>query len=263
MREDRLAGGPPAEHCHGGATDLLPCGCDPDELAARMGVPKAVIVGSTLPTEGPWPNVTRDGRAAGEAARHFGGLFGPLVGVLHDPGSWLVHVDIHVHGPMAGHPYLDHLTTGMSQRSMKRPERVHGLEAHAELTMRLPLAWAERELRTPERFPMWTIGWLRDLARMPHEHERLLAAGHVVDFDDALEPGCPFAGAVIANAGWPGPAHAPLRRSDGARVRLLQVVPVYRSELEFADGGDGRPLLGRLAARGVDAAVDIEREPVA
>ncbi len=246
-------------------TTNLPCECcvptpDPVGRAADR---------ASFPHEGPWPSARRNLMVSKAAEERLGSLFGPLEGVVHETRSWLIYVEVHLRGavPEKDYPFVDLHTAGMSQRPMNNPEgRRQGLPLHAELTMRFPDAWCEGEslLKTisrPEK--RWPVLWLRALARLPHERNSFLERGHVVTFPEGEYEGCPFNGALMADALWNDDmAVGPYIREDMAAVELLQVVPLLPSETAFAQRNCVDHLVKRLEAADAHETVRLDRAPV-
>jgi len=219
--------------------------------------------------DGPWPSAHRDAFACDSAERHLGRLFGPLEGVVHETRAWLVYVEVHLRGARAeqGYPFVDLHTAGMSQRPMNDPEaRRTGLPYHAELTMQFPVEWCNGEslleaVARPEK--RWPVIWLRTLARLPHERRSYLDLGHVITFPQGAHPGCPFDGALLADAIWDeGMAVGPYIRADLTAVQLFQVVPLLPSETAFALRSGGERLLEKIEAAGANETVQLDRAAV-
>ncbi len=244
----------------------LPCGCcipvpDPVAEAAER---------ASFPEEGPWPRVERDPVVSRAAEKHIGdALFGPLQGVVHETRSWLVYVEIHLRGPLAGDDprLVDLHTAGMSQRPMNHPEnRRHGLPLHAELTMQFPEEWCAgesllRAVGRPGR--SWPVLWLRTLARIPHERRSFLDCGHVVVFPENAYEGCRFDGALITDVVIDEfSSVGAFVREDMAAVQLFQVIPLLPPETDYARRHCGNHLIEKLEAAGLGATVHVDRDPV-
>jgi hypothetical protein len=129
-----------------------------------------------------------EGGAMEEIERHVARFFGEPAWVFHEIVSDLVHLDVHVIPPRPARDHWTLFTTGMSDRPMTVPA---GAEAYrfAELVLALPAAWNVRAVDvTPppddlERW-YWPIRWLKKLARLPHEYETWLGAGHTIPNGD-------------------------------------------------------------------------------
>lgn len=65
---------------------------------------------------------------------------GPVVGVLHEIRSEIVHVDVHVVPPCLERPSWFLFTAGMSALPMRVPDNM-GLVSRAELSVMLPAWW--------------------------------------------------------------------------------------------------------------------------
>lgn len=126
---------------------------------------------------------------------------GAVSGVYHEILSDLVHIDVHVVNPTPERDCYTLVTSGMSDAPMTVPEGAEPLR-HAELLIQLPPEWPLGELNAVagrkggedaamqaavERW-YWPIRWLKTLARMPHEYDTWLGAGHTVPSGDPPVP---------------------------------------------------------------------------
>lgn len=129
-----------------------------------------------------------------EIERHLAAHLGQVSTVLHEIVSDLVHVDVHLVPPSPPRASWTLFTTGMSDRPMTAPEGVD--ERHAELLLSLPADWRMDLLQQTPPAPeherwYWPIGWLKQLARFPHEYDTWLGAGHTIPNGDPPRPFAP------------------------------------------------------------------------
>lgn len=115
--------------------------------------------------------------------------------------------------------------------------------ARAELVLRLPADWP---ITLDNERHFWPVLWVRRLAHLPIEHGTGYKLFTLYDHEEPLGPGVRFTGFLII--AMPG-EHGSYTRSDGERVQLYDLLPLYPDELALADREGIRPLLERLDGR--------------
>ena len=212
-----------------------------------------------------------------EVSAHMDRVLGPSAQVFHEIISHLVHVDVHIVEPTEARPHFVLYTTGMSERPMTVPEqqmRESGADPdafrYAELLIALPRDWfgsggyAQANLKDERVY--WPIRMLKFLARMPHEYDTWFGAFHTIPNGDPPQPvakGTGLAGVIILPAVMLDEADRVATLSDGRRVNLLQLFPLYPEEfdLKLRDGSDA--LMAAMDQRGISWIVDTNRPSVA
>ncbi|MEQ1952924.1 suppressor of fused domain protein [Mesorhizobium sp. CN2-181] len=170
----------------------------------------------------------------------------PLLGegyVFHEIESTSVHLDVLVFPPRQERNRWTFVTSGMSDRAMSTPEGLDPADyGFSELVIALPGNWftkdekgmiPEAELGDWNRY--WPVGTLKFLARFPHEYRTWLWEGHSVPNGAPAEPFSPntkLDGVVLTPLhDWPE-QYRTVEASDGTRIGLFAVVPVYPDEMQ-------------------------------
>ncbi len=176
-----------------------------------------------------------------EITAHVERCCGPVRRVMHEMISDLVHIDVLIADVAENHPYITLVTSGMSDLPLKAKD---GALVRCELMIRV---MANHEL-SKEAFEdeanYWPIRRLKMLARMPHELDTFFAAGHTIATDPPtpVHPKSEFCALGLLEP--LDEAVRTLRTKDGLDIAFLQVVPLYREELEWKLK---QPTLGALA----------------
>ena len=163
---------------------------------------------------------------SGHIARHYAPPDGV---VLHPDESEYVSIDINVVTPKPDRPVYVLVTSGMSERPMKDG-------SSAELMLMLPPTWpAPGTPGFEDERGHWPYRLLEDLARLPHEYDTVLWAGHTVPNGDPPRPyarGAGFTGALIAP-----PVIAPegfeTLEHEGREIEFFAVWPLYTDEMQL------------------------------
>ena len=192
--------------------------------------------------------------------------------VLHEILSDLVHVDVHVVKPTNDRPYYTLVTSGMSERPMTQPPGVEGCQ-FAELMICLPPDWPGFDsdlLTTDEAHPWrdpsayWPIGWLKQLARFPHEYDTWIWYGHTIPHGDPAEPYAPDTGLssilLLPPVTLPESFHV-LDVGD-REVHFFALVPLHADELQLKLDQGTDALFPHFEAAGVDEVLNPHRPSV-
>ncbi|MBK9032204.1 MAG: suppressor of fused domain protein [Myxococcales bacterium] len=206
---------------------------------------------------------------AEEIVRYFERHFGEAATVFHEVMSDMVHLDVHVIPPHAERDCWTLFTTGMSDLPMAAPPGAEEL-TYAELMISLPASWRLDVLSvTPppddlERW-YWPVGWLKQLARMPHTYETWLGYGHTIPNGDPAEPFAPG----TALCGWLllPPIGLPAEElqvtlRDGRAVHVFALHALYAEEmaLKLDQGTDA--ILDGFDRVGATEVLTLDRRPV-
>lgn len=167
--------------------------------------------------------------------RHADQYIGEAESVFHELLSDTVHIDVHVVRPTPERNYYTLYTTGMSALPMHTPEDAKDY-AFAELMICLPPDWPimEEELESSDYY--WPIGWLKTLARLPHDYNTWLSWGHTIPHGD---PAMPIAEHTDMCAFMVLPPlevdeeFLTLDMEDGRQVHFYAILPIYLEELEY------------------------------
>lgn len=192
---------------------------------------------------------------------HVGRHLGPPADVWHEIVSAYVHIDVHVVAPGPERPAITLVTSGMSERPMAAPDG----DRYAELTMVLPPSWplpGSPGFERPQAY--WPFGLLQDLARLPHEFDTFLWAGHTVPNDDPPRPyarGTRLCGALLAPQ-LVGPDGFDTLRYGDREIHILGVMPLHADEMRLKLDHGLDALHDRLDEAGVTEILDPGRPSV-
>jgi hypothetical protein len=165
-----------------------------------------------------------------EITAHIERCYGPVRRVMHEVISDHVHVDVLIADVAEDHPYITIVTSGMSDLPMQSKD---GSPVRCEVMMRLMVNHPLSQEAFADEANYWPIRRLKMIARMPHLLGSSFAAGHTI----ATDPPEPvYAGSEFCALGLVEPLDPDartFRTKDGLEIALLQVVPMYREELEW------------------------------
>jgi len=153
--------------------------------------------------------------------------------VFHELVSDLVHLDVHALPPTPTRPWTTLVTTGMAQRPMAAPPGAEDYR-YAELLLALPPEWPLDAEAFADETAYWPVRLLKDLARLPHEYDTWLHLGHTVPNGDPPEPyagDTTFCGALVAPPASMPEGAEELLLTDGRRIDLLAVIPLWPDEM--------------------------------
>lgn len=162
--------------------------------------------------------------------RHAGGR----LQVFHELVSDIVHLDLLVVPPHVERDYWTVVTSGMSALPMPTPPGREDCQ-FSELMLCLPASWRIQTEDFADEQNWWPLRLLKDLARLPHEFDFWLWAGHTVPNEDPPVPydvGTSFCGAMIARPILFGKEFQTLQLSDRT-IAFHSVLPLYQSEMDL------------------------------
>ncbi len=165
-----------------------------------------------------------------EITAHVERCYGPVRRVMHEVISDHVHVAVLIADVAEDHPYITIVTSGMSDLPMQSKD---GSPVRCEVMMRLMVNHPLSQEAFADEANYWPIRRLKMIARMPHLLGSSFAAGHTIATDppEPVHPGSEFCALGLVE---PLDADArTIRTKDGLEIALLQVVPMYREELEW------------------------------
>lgn len=167
---------------------------------------------------------------------------GPIESVFHEILSHLVHIDVHWVKATKERPYHAFITSGMSDIPMHVPE---GLEdqAFAEVLILLPADWGieggvgkTMDEVFEDELNYWPIGWLKSIARFPHEYETYMGWGHSVpngEHAEAFAPNTEMGCMLLLPAIDLPVDFFELKIHEGKTIRFYGLYPIYKEEMEF------------------------------
>lgn len=173
-----------------------------------------------------------------ELYEFYGELFGDSYTNLHEIVSNDIHLDVVIYKPSISRQYWTLVTMGAGSHPMKTTMYDSGGCNRVELVMTLPMDWhlylpGCDDVASTERC-YWPIRWLKDMGRVLISNDSYLDEGHTMEMADwkVKESQSGFSsllviGPVIDSKSEP----TYFQFSDGRRLRLLQVTPLYKEEL--------------------------------
>lgn len=189
---------------------------------------------------------------------HFEKMFGEIDIVYHEDHSQFVHVDVHRIAVEGDEDICTLFTTGMAEKPMNVPPDVPEPEnyRYAELVLHLPEDWPSEweQLQKPENW--WPMRTLFDLARLPHERESWLWAGHTlsngIDDPKPYAPDVGFCAALVCPSYLLPEDSEVVQLADGRIVILLTVAFLYPEEYAFCLANDAEIFLDHVRDYGLD-----------
>lgn len=201
-----------------------------------------------------------------EISAHVEAHIGKIDVVFHEILSPYVHIDVHHVPPTPERPWHVLVTSGMSARAMTTPAELPQDCRRAELFISLPADWKISQEAFEDERNYWPIRTLKMLARLPHEYQTWLGAGHTVPNGD---PPAPYAEStklsgmmLLPPTTLPEDLHR-LERSNGDVVRFWALLPLYTEEMDLKLKQGSDALLVKLDDAGVNDIIDPSRPNVA
>lgn len=190
--------------------------------------------------------------------KHLEANFGPCKSVFHEISSPDgMHIDLRIIEPTEKFPCRRLFTCGMGARAMELPPAVRGkVPDRIELMLSLPSDWPMDEKSMQEIKFAWPMRLLRFLARFPWEESTWIGRGHTIPLEAFAEN--TRLNGVFFDCFESYPADAGrIVLSQETAVQILQVVPVYKEEIDYAEKHGSEELaklLKEIACRPVDIA---------
>jgi hypothetical protein len=181
---------------------------------------------------------------------HMTACLGETKLVWHEIVSDRVHLDVHV---IEGDDAITLYTTGMSDLPMTVDPSATGSPLYAELMLQLPTTWQLSKEAFADEHWYWPVGWLKQLARLPHEYATWLDWGHTIPNGDPpkpLAPGVPFVGFIIGPPTSLDEAQANVI-ANGRSVAIFAIYPLHADEMSHKLEHGTDSLFERLDAAGV------------
>ena len=207
--------------------------------------------------------------------RHLDETFGDDAGrsVFHEIISPTVHLDVHVVPPGDVIDAWVLVTSGMAERPMSPPPEVlkGGNDCRwAELVTILPPDWPlfadAKTLRFtggeggPPDEHYWPLGWMKFLARFPHEYGAWFWHGHTIPNGPESEPfpGTRFVGSLLGPPVGLPESFQTMQVGDRP-VEMLAVWPLYPEEMDLKLEKGTEALVERFEEMGITPLVDPSR----
>lgn len=216
---------------------------------------KSRVLRHAEPAGGAFPPVQLTSRQMQAVERHATKHAGPFKTVLHEIFSEGIHLDVLPIAPTRKNPFHTFVTMGMSAVPMTTPA---GYDAprRAELCVVLPPEWKTDErsmdLRSGEWY--WPIQGLKHLGRLPSSYDTFLDFGHTVpngDPPEAFNAKCRFVCWMVVPPLSFKPGFSVLK-AGGFTARFMQIIPLFREEMEHKLEFGAESLFDRFAELEVD-----------
>ncbi len=134
------------------------------------------------------------------------------------------------------------VTEGMSSLPMTVPEGGEDFQ-YAELVLKLRDDWPLDEESVQNPANSWPLGWLRQIARYPHENQTWLGGQHAVisneEPPEPLGPGTKLTCLMVLAS---FESYGRWVRPDGKSVVFYDVIPIYTEERDY-EAAHGLPAL--------------------
>lgn len=181
--------------------------------------------------------------------------FGDYDAVFHELVSPDLHIDVIPVKPATEDGALTLFTMGMGAYPMAVPPG-YGRNNRAEMAIRLPTDW---DIRSNDERCYWPIRLIKSLARLPIREKSWLGVYHDVDFGASFSPETELCAVLLD---FFDETVESLTLTGGDRLLLYNVIPLYRSEMEFKTAHGAAALLEKLPERVRRGPLDPRRPPV-
>ena len=157
---------------------------------------------------------------------------------LHEIVSEYAHIDLLVFPPNDERDFAVISTSGLSDKPMSIPDDVadRASMAYCELLMALPGDWNDGNFRDFGNDAWYPLGFMKQVARIPHMFDTWIGCGHSIPNGDPPEPLHPSTnkiGGVIELPYLLDPGIACIESSHGDTIRFLGLYFITADEMEF------------------------------
>ena len=182
--------------------------------------------------------------------------FGKFNNVFHEIISDTIHIDIAIIEPNENKDYYTLATFGVGAKKMN----FHDAYNRMELMIHLPKNW---NVESNEEKWYWPIRLLKTLGRFPFAENTWLGQGHTIQYQEGFIEGTDFAGIILDRALAMDGEYPQIHTEKGEQVHFLQVIPIYKTEMEYKINSEkAEDLLVLLPKVGYDYLVDVNRKNV-
>lgn len=188
---------------------------------------------------------------------HIEKYFGEIDSYYHESDTDDIQLNIYVIPPTLERRYMTLVTAGLGAHKMNVPESIaHKKLDRCELLITLPAGW---NIQGEELEDYWPLHLLKLLSRLPIQENNWLGWGHTVDYGTSFAENTDFCSVMlVAPAGDDNKCTCKLSEDDD--VNFYQIIPLYKSELEFKNTYGASALLFELGDN-FRHIVDIDRRP--
>ncbi|TVX94056.1 suppressor of fused domain protein [Paenibacillus agilis] len=197
---------------------------------------------------------------------HIEKYIGRVDNVFHELISDLVHIDVFMVAPTPERNYYSLITSGMSELPMTVPEGAESY-SYAELMICLPPTWNVSQEGFQKEENYWPVRWLKTMARLPHEYDTWLYAGHTIPNGDPAESytnNTKLSGMMLAIPTLVDDVESffSMPCSEDKVVHFFSLLPLYQEEMDFKLKKGVEDLFEKLEQAGVNEIVNIKRKNV-
>ncbi len=197
--------------------------------------------------------------------QHIEKYIGKIGKSIHDQAFELAPLSVHVIPETRDRKGGALVTTGLSVLPMHPPAPMRAFN-YSELIIRFPKSWPLplKELKQDDFF--WPIGELLHLMRYIHENQQWFFDMHTFGNGDPPHPYAPntnFCGFLFTLPVLSLPSEfCELKIDDSKTVIFLQLLPLYKEEMDFAITDTSEALLKKFEEQGSPDYVDVNRKSV-
>ena len=181
--------------------------------------------------------------------------FGAYNEVIHEIVSLGLHIDVIPIPPSKDRNYYTLFTMGMGAYKMNVPA-VYGKMNRAEMAIRLPADW---DIKSNDEKWYWPIRIIKTLARLPYYEDSYLGLYHDIDFGDSFSEETDMCGILLEIF---DESVEPLVLESGDQLIIYNVIPIYRTEMEFKNASGAEALLGKMDDDTIHGPININRRSV-
>lgn len=179
--------------------------------------------------------------------------FGKYNKVIHEIISPDLHIDVIPVPPSKERNYYVLFTMGMGAYRMSVPSS-YGKMNRAEMAIRLPADW---DIQSNEEKWYWPIGLIKSLARLPYYEKTYLGLYHDVDFGTAFSEETKMCGVLLDIF---DKSVEPLVLESGDQVIVYNVIPIFRTEMDFKITYGAEALLEKLGDETIHGPLNMNRK---
>ena len=177
-----------------------------------------------------------------------------------------VHIDLNIIEPTPTQKFYTLVTAGMSDLPMLMPGKsVSSGSRCTELLICLPPDWQMSEAALKKVENAWPLRLIKTLAQYPRQRNISLGMDDIVANSDPPMQyawNTQFCGALLYIPTLFDPEFIELKVREEKTILFLSVLPIYKTEMDFASEHGSQALLELLAGDGVTELLNVNRENV-
>lgn len=181
----------------------------------------------------PFKTPTHEARHLEAIETHVRLHIGEIETVWHEKISDKVHLDVLIVPPSPQYNWYTLITSGMSDLPMQGADPE---DRYAELVLCLPPTWKLSQQAFQDQRNYWPVEWLKRVARLPHEYQTWVGAGHTIPNGDPPEPfhdSTAMCCWMLIGPVWFPDEFRTLRVTPQRTINFLTILPLYQSEVDY------------------------------